>query len=256
MKRTILLLCVLSVLSWAAGSVLAQGKGKGREGRTANPNKSGQAAKADANAPAAEKKADKKATTPQDVEKAAKEKGKGAMDQAQTKGKAAKDQATDKAAEAKGKGKGQEQQMRAFEKQIQHEAAKHMERQARLSRIRELAVKKGDTKMVAQVDELIAKENQLYDRKLQQMQAQKRAGETLPPTDASKPKGGKGKGKAEKPAGEAGKPAETKPEAQTPPPAAGDTTAGGQAAPAPAPAPSAPAPVTPPAPEPNAPKPQ
>lgn len=245
MKRTILLLCVVSVLSWAAGSALAQGKGKQREDRTVN--------KANENAAAAEKKAEK-ATTPQDVEKAAKEKGKGAMDQAQTKGKSAKDQAADKAAEAKGKGKDQAQQLRALDKQIQHETAKHMEREARLARIRELAVKKNDTKTVEQVDQLIAKEKQRYEAKLLKMQAEKRAGGTLPPTDVQKPKGGKGK--VEKPAGEAAKPAETKPEAQTPPPAAGGTTAGGQAAPAPAPAPSAPTPVTPPAPEPNAPKPQ
>jgi len=263
MKRTILLLCVLSVLAWAAGNVLAQGKGQGKErGGNAGPKKSGETAKADANAPAA----GKKAMTPEDMEKMAKEKGKGAAErgqgQAQTRdkgdkgGKGGKDQVADKMAEAKAKGKAQEQQMRAFDKQVQHEAAKHMERQARLTRLRELAVQKGDTKKVAQVDELIAKEKQLYETKLQKMQAQNRAGGTVPPTGAPLPKeGGKGKDKgkvegeksAEKPAGEAAKPAETKPEAQTPPPAAG------QPAPAQEKPAEAPKPATP---EPNAPKPQ
>jgi hypothetical protein len=247
MKRTMLLLCVLSVLSWTAGSALAQGKGKEREGKTGNANK------AEKNVPAAEKKA----TSPQDVEKAAKEKGKGAMEQAQTKGKSAKQQATEKMAETKGKGKDQAQQLRALDQQIRHEAAKHMERQARLARIKELALKKGDAKMIEQVDKLIAKENQLYAAKLEKMQAQKRAGGTMPPTTAPQPGPGKGKGKAEKPAGEAAKPPETKPEAQTPPPAAESAAPGGQAAPAPAPTtPPAPAPTTPPAAEPNAPKPQ
>ena len=228
MKRTILSLCVLSVLAWAAGNVLAQGKGQGKErggspaDRTAKANKSGETAKADADAPAA----GKKAMNPQDMEKAAKEKGKGAAErgqgQAQTRdkgdkgGKGGKDQVADKMAEAKGKGKAQEQQMRAFEKQIQHETAKHMERQARLTRLRELAVQKGDTKKVAVIDELIAKEKQVYDGKLQKMQAQKRAGGTEPLAGAPLPKeGGKGKDKgkvegeksAEKPAGEAAKPA-------------------------------------------------
>ena len=232
MKRTILLFCVLSVLAWAAGTVLAQGKDKG-VARPANPNKT------DANVPAVAKKA----PAPQNMEKAAKEKGKGGMDQAQTRGKSAKDQATDKMAAAKGKGRDQ---------QMQQATAQHMKRQAQLTRIRELAVKKGDTKMVEQVDQLIAKENQLYQTKLQKTQG--RMGGAMPPAGAPQP--GPGKGKAEKPAGPAAKPPETKPQAQTPP------AAGGQPAPAPAPAtPPTAAPATPPAPapakppEPNAPKP-
>jgi len=226
MKRTILLLCAMSVLAWAAGTVLAQGKGKGGD-RTAN--------KADANAPAA-----KKAPAPQDVEKAAKEKGKGGMEQAQTRGKSAKDQAGEKMPAAKGKGRDQ---------QMQQTTAQHMKRQAQLARIRELAVKKGDTKMVEQVDQLIAKENQLYATKLQKMQG--RVGGTMPPAGAPQPGPMKGKKPAEKGAGEAAKPPETKPP-ETPTPQAAPTPV---TPPAPAPAtPPAPAPAKPP--EPNAPKPQ
>jgi len=206
MRRMILALCVLSVLAWAAGSVRAQGQGKGKEradrsaDRSVNPNKLAETAKPDANAPAGKQKA----LTPQDIEKGAKEKAKGAKERGQEdgqmRGKAAKDQVAGKIAETKGKAR--EQQMRAFEKQTQHDAAKHMERQARLARLRELAVQKGDAKMIARVDELIAKENKLHDRKLTKMQGQKRAGEMLPPVGAPAP-------------------AEAKPEAPTPPPAAG-----------------------------------
>jgi hypothetical protein len=226
MRRTILSLSVLFVLAFATGTVLAQGKdeGKGQGGRpadrAANLNKPAEAAKVDVNAPAADKK---KAMTSQDIEKQTKEKMKGlterGQEQGRTQGKSVKDQVAEKMAETRGKA--HEQQMRAFEKQAQHDAAKHMERQARLARIRELAAQKGDDKMVARVDELIAKENQLHERRFQRMQAQKRAGGTLPPTEVPLPSmGGKGKVDVEKPAGNTVLPPATKPEVPTPPPAA------------------------------------
>jgi hypothetical protein len=75
---------------------------------------------------------------------------------------------------SQGKGKGQEKQAQALQKQLQHEQDKHMERVARLNRIRELALKKGDTETVARVDKLIAKEQEVYTRKQAKMQGQPR----------------------------------------------------------------------------------
>ncbi len=215
MRRTILSLSVLFVLAFAAGTVLAQGEGKKRGGgpgdRTAN---------VDVNAPGA---GQKKAVTPEDIDKQTREKMKDLKErgQGQGQGKSARDQVQERMDQTRGKA--QEQQMRAFEKQMQHDAAKHMERRARLARIRELAVQKGDQKMVARVDELIAKENQLHERKLTRMQGQKRAGGTLPPTEVPQTgMAGKGKDKVDvnKPAAGAGQtmpPAPAKPpEAQKP----------------------------------------
>jgi hypothetical protein len=49
-----------------------------------------------------------------------------------------------------------------------------MERHARLTRIRELAVQKGDAGMIARVDKLIAKERQVHQRKQTRVQQQRR----------------------------------------------------------------------------------
>jgi len=95
----------------------------------------------------------------------------------------------------KGKTLGKEhaKQAQAFQKQIRHEDAKHMERHARLVRIRELAVQKGDTEMVARVDKLMEKEQQVYSRKVQRMQEQPQAAQQAPagaqpsPAPESKP---------------------------------------------------------------------
>lgn len=53
--------------------------------------------------------------------------------------------------------------------------AKQLERQARLMRIRELAQQKGDAETVARVDKLIAKQNEVFNRKQTHLQGQKRA---------------------------------------------------------------------------------
>ena len=174
MKRTILSLLVVSLLAWTAGAVLAQGQGKGKEqgSGAARANTPGQMAKVDANAPAAEKKM-------QDAGKGAREKAKDAVEQGQARGKAMREDMKGKMAETQGKA--HEQQMRAFEKQAQQRTAKHMERLARLNRIRELAVQKGDQNMIARVDKLIAQENQIFDRKLLKLQGQNRAGGMTPP---------------------------------------------------------------------------
>jgi len=101
-----------------------------------------------------------------------------------------KEEAQAKAAEAKDKGKGQEaagkpevkgqgqgktQQSKAIAKQMAHEEAKHRDRVARLSRIRELAHKTGDADKIALVDKLAAKEQQRYEAMRQRLQ-QREAG--------------------------------------------------------------------------------
>jgi len=229
MKRTMVALCVLFVLAWATADTLAQGKGKNRPGRptdrAANPNKPAENVKPDANTPAGQAKGTP--ATP-NLNKGGKGQGKDALErtqgQAQGKGKAAKDPLAGGKGPADkgqgGKGKEHQQQLQAFQKQLQHETAKHMERQARLTRIRELAVQKGDKEMIDRVDKLIAKENQVSSRKLEQLQQQHRAllsGGAAPGTGAAVPPVGK-KDKdtvdvnkpAEKPA-DAVKPAESKP---------------------------------------------
>jgi len=97
-------------------------------------------------------------------EEIAKEKGKAAVDKkaaAQDKGKAAE----------KALGKEHQQQLAALRKQLLHDQAKHLERMARLERIRQLAGKEGDSKIIERVNKLIADEQKLYDRKHKDMLA-------------------------------------------------------------------------------------
>jgi len=166
MKKSIYGLCLLAVVLWTGAGVLAQGQGKGQGGgdKERVKERSPQAGKAAEAAPAAEATVEKnagkgKAAKPAD-ESATKQgkKGPGAAE-----------------VSGKGKGKGQEQQAKAFQKQQQHEQAKHLERVAKLNRLKELAVKKGDTEMVARVDKLIAKENEVYTRKQGKILGQPRA---------------------------------------------------------------------------------
>jgi hypothetical protein len=128
------------------------------------------------------------------LEKAAREKAKGATDQVQSRGKAMREDVAGKLAEAKGKG-------------AQQRMAVHMKRIAQLNRLRELAQQKGDQNMIARVDKLIAQENQVYDRKLGKMQGPNRAGGAMPRMN---PPGAKGKA-------DVNQPTQVKPPAQTPP---------------------------------------
>jgi len=193
MKLSVIWTCVLAVLLWTGAQALAQGKGQGKEQRQ-RPSRTEQAGAAEAakptevpqvgQAPAGKgKKAIEDASAKVKDEAA---KGKKAVEDAAAKGKGdvAKgkkaEQAADAAAKGKGKGKDKLQQAQAFDKQLRHEQAKHMERQARLTRIRELAVQKGDTETVARVDKLIAKEQQVFGRKQLRLQGQKRAVEQPP----------------------------------------------------------------------------
>jgi len=177
-------MCLLAVVLWASAGVLAQGQGKGQGGSDKErvKERGPQSSKVQENAPAPEATAEKDAGKG----KAAKQAAANATKQGGSQGK--KGQLPTDTSD-KGKGKGREQQAKAFQKQQQHEQAKHMERVARLNRIRELAIKKGDTEMVARVDKLIAKEQEVYGRKQGKTQGQSRTVPTTGPNDVGARKG-------------------------------------------------------------------
>jgi len=196
---------VLAVVLWTGTAVLAQGKDKGGGGKERVRERPAPTGKATENLPAANATVEKNAAPG----KAAKQEAQNAMKGGGAQGKKA---ATEAAETAKGKGKGAEQQAKAFQKQLQHEQAKHMERVARLNRIRELAVKKGDNETVARVDKLIAKEQEVFGRKQVRLQGQPRATlppagaeKTAPPTTVGPDEAAKGKATALAPAEKAGK---------------------------------------------------
>jgi len=70
-------------------------------------------------------------------------------------------------------GKGHQQQLKAVEKQMVHEEAKHRKRIARLKRIQKLAAEEKDTKTAERVAELLEKELQRHNRKRQRIQERK-----------------------------------------------------------------------------------
>ena len=170
-----LIACVAAVVLCAGVDALAQGKGQGKGGQTQVKDSS---------------------SRPDNSRKDAQALGETAREQAGKGGGAVKGPAEDAAApkhghggskdkemarpsdsleKGKGQGKGGDKQAQAFQKQLQHEYAKHMARHARLVRIRELAAQKGDAQMVARVEKLMEKEQQIYGRKSQHLQGQPRA---------------------------------------------------------------------------------
>jgi hypothetical protein len=159
--------------------VLAQGQDKGGGGKERVKERPAPTGKAAQNLPPTDPMVEKNAPKG----KAAKD-AQNAMKGAEDQGKKMGTVAGEAVEKGKGKGKGAEQQAKAFQKQLQQEQAKHMERVARLNRIRELALKQGDTTTVARVDKLIAKEQEVFGRKQVRIQGQPRA--TLPPTGAEK----------------------------------------------------------------------
>ncbi|MEN6575082.1 MAG: hypothetical protein ABFD90_01975 [Phycisphaerales bacterium] len=172
--------CVAAVLLWVGVDALAQGSGPGKGNQT----------QAKGNAPKpddAQKDAQGLAGTAQkDVGKGS-EAAKGPQAGATAPkpkqgGPSNKDAARPSDAMEKGKALGKEgaKQGQAFQKQLQHEDAKHMSRRARLVRIRELAAQKGDTEMVARVEKLMEKEQHVHNRKLQRLHGQPRATQQPP----------------------------------------------------------------------------
>ena len=107
----------------------------------------------------------------------------------------------------------------ALDKQMVREKAKFLKSTARLKRIRELAVKKGDTKTVERVDKLMAKAQQINSGKQKRMQERK---QTI--LQLSKPKSGADIPKAFDKSSEKGKARDNK-AAQTRQPKARDNKA-------------------------------
>ena len=171
--------CVVAVLLWAGTEALAQGKGQGKSEQGSVKDNAAKLNKPQAGSEAVGGVAGKQAG--KDAKGAAEGMASDAAKQAEVHGKKAEKSYGD--AMEKGKGKAG-QQLQSMQKQMQHDQAKHLERQARLARIRELAVKKGDTEMVARVDKLIQKQQDVYNRKMQHMQGQKRA--TPQPSEVGK----------------------------------------------------------------------
>jgi hypothetical protein len=160
MKVSTLVLCTLAVVLWVGVSARAEGKGKTSGDKTTVQERDAKADQGQGKAQAGDVKGDKG--------------GKGGQGEKQTGPQGKRTGQATEAAE-KGKGKGQDQQAQALQKQLQHESDKHKDRLAKLNRIRELAAKKNDAETIARVDKLIAKENEVYARKLQQLQGQPRA---------------------------------------------------------------------------------
>jgi hypothetical protein len=67
------------------------------------------------------------------------------------------------------KGKGHQQQLKAFERQMVHEEAKHLKRAARLKQILDLAKGQDDDKMLARANKLMEREQKRYEQKVQRL---------------------------------------------------------------------------------------
>ncbi len=181
MKRSGLWLCMFGIVLWAGAVALAQDQGRGRGGAA------GQARDLAAQAGGTQNKAPAADANAMDKVKAAKQDADAAKGGAAQRGKAIE--------EAQGKAKGQMgQQAEALKKQMQATRGKHLERLARLNRLREIAEKKGDKEMLARIDKLIAKQNEVFGRRQNIMQGQPRSS-TLPtgPNDVAGRKGPAGK---------------------------------------------------------------
>jgi hypothetical protein len=74
---------------------------------------------------------------------------------------------------AKAKGKAHQQQLKAIDDQIAHEKEKHLERKARLERIRQLAEEENNQETIDRVNKLIEKEQHRHDRKIAKLQQRK-----------------------------------------------------------------------------------
>ncbi len=169
------IVCALAVLLWIGADAMAQGKGPGQGSATQvkenapSPDKTPQGNRSVAGTgPKEAGKVDKNAPRP-DRDSTA-----GGPKPGTPQGKNAQPPLN---ALEKGKSPGKEgiKHAEAFRKQLRHEDAKHLQRHARLLRIRELAAQKGDKEMVARVEKLMEKEQQLHGRKLQKFEEKSQA---------------------------------------------------------------------------------
>lgn len=197
------IVCAVAVLLWSGAEAFAQAGGQGKDknqtqvkqnaSKAENAQKDAQKNAKDL-AGAAQKEAGQAGQTVKRRREGA------AASRSRQGGPANKDvnRPADVVEKGKTLGKEHAKQAQAFQKQIQREDAKHMERHARLVRIRELAAQKGDAEMVARVEKLMEKEQQVYSRKVQRMQEQPRAAQQTPagaqpsPAPGSKPDSNQG----------------------------------------------------------------
>jgi len=188
MKKGLLALVIALALVWSYGTVFAKGKNKGRgtgaEGkRTEKVQRKDKGRQADVDEPGEQDKEKQEREREQrKILRKKQEKIREMIRKARARSKTGRDankppstikgvREPDQAAEGDiGKGKGHRQQLEALKKQMLHENAKHLQRVARLNRIRELAAEENSTKVVEGVDKLLEREQRRYDRKWQRMQ--------------------------------------------------------------------------------------
>jgi hypothetical protein len=162
MKRSGLWLCMFGIVLWAGAVAPAQEQGQGRGGAAGQVrDRASRAAGAQNKAPAA---ADANAI----------EKARTARRDANAVGGAAakRGQAEEGVAKIRAQAG---QRGETLRKQLQQMNAQHLERQARLARLKELAEKSGNKETIARVDKLIAQEKQVFERKLNKVDEQPRS---------------------------------------------------------------------------------
>ncbi len=179
MKSSILWTCALAVVLWTGAQATGQGKGQGKGQEKGDAARVKENVPASNPAPQAPQNAAPSLGRP-DKEKEALQGGKDVVDAGKADAAKGKKTLESTGSAAKGKGKEHQQQLSALDKQFRHAQAKQLERQARLMRIRELAQQKGDAETVTRVDKLIAKQNEVFNRKQTHLQGQKRATQQPP----------------------------------------------------------------------------
>jgi len=175
MKKSLFPIITIAILLWNAGTAFSKDKGTGASGRSKQPkniqeNRKGQQDDADKT-----KGQGKVARTHrQEQFRQAVGKQKSSSDSNQPGAKFGKPRGKSPVAEKDtGQSRLHQQQLKALESQNLHEQAKHLERLARLNRIRQLATQENDAKTVERVDKLLQMESQRYSREQQRVQEKK-----------------------------------------------------------------------------------
>lgn len=176
MKKIQVALIVVLVLCWSCGVAFCKAEGKDKEGK-------GKSASAEKQTESVESKSGaKKAAVPKPRGGASREermrklrervKREGGGRELREKGLKGKEKAEAEKSIREKRGRLHERQLGALTKKMAHEEIKHRKRLARLTRIRQLAVSKGNTETVARVDKLIAKQRIRYGRKVRRISIQ------------------------------------------------------------------------------------
>lgn len=168
MKKVMLSILVLLVVLWSSSFLFAKGKGKGGGGQNKQSRKVQNKGKSQEIRETAKKVQKGKSKVEVEKQRARANKGEAKKEENQggkqvAKGKAlVKGIAKGKSAENIGRGKGHQQQMKAFEVQMLHEEAKYRKRQAQFKRIRILATAKGNLTVLGRLKILEGKEQSRY----------------------------------------------------------------------------------------------